>query len=124
MGLKYHIENGVVTIISHTDRSAKSITIPEFIDGLPVTHIRYFGYLNSVEKLVIPISVTHIDSTAFEYCLFLKSINNNEIQNGFCLINNRFVMFNRFIYSIKHQISEDYACNIRDNERLFINNIK
>lgn len=120
MGLKYKIENGEVTIISYTDKSAKSVIIPEFIDGVPVTGIRDFGYLNNVEELIIPKSVTYIHSGAFEYCLRLKSINNHKIENGICVINNRFIKFSNFIHTIRYQIIDDYSCDFYNMRRFFI----
>lgn len=61
--------------------NATELTIPNKIDGKPVTKISYmaFGFCKSLKSVTIPNSITEIDYNAFVGCSSLESIN---IPNG------------------------------------------
>ena len=70
----YFTNNGTITITAYTG-PAGAVTIPDMIDGLPVTTIGYPGFstYDSMISVVIPNSVTQIDRTAF-YGSNLRSV--------------------------------------------------
>ena len=91
MEFKYKIENNGVTITGHTDKSVKSINIPEFIDDLPVTNIGNLAFYQyrSIKEIIIPNSVTNIDNDAFCGCSGLMEVDipnsvTNINQGAFC----------------------------------------
>ena len=49
------------------------VSIPSEIDGVPITRIAHLGMQNAIEKIVIPSSVTEIETNAFGLCWNLKS---------------------------------------------------
>ena len=69
-GLKYSIQNGQVTITDYTGSAAK-LTIPDTINGYPVTSIGSgaFAYCVDLQSVTIGKNVTSIGSFAFDRCL-------------------------------------------------------
>ena len=65
----YTTNNSAITITKYTGPGG-AITIPNAINGLPVTVIRNgaFGCRGDLTNVTIPNSVTSIDETAFFYC--------------------------------------------------------
>lgn len=90
----YIIENDGITITRYTGPGGV-VTIPETIDGLPVTAIddlvftRYFN----VTQVAIPAGVTNIADQAFANCWGLTDITVNELNPAFCSIDG--VLFTR-----------------------------
>ena len=126
MNFKYRIENNEVIITGYSDLSSTEINIPEFMDGLPVIGIdkhAFYG-VSPVDRLMVPNSVVNIDEDVFAYSSRLKYINNIEIKDKFCVINNRHVWHNTDILYIKYQICGNYYCEYRDEFRYFIDNIR
>ena len=50
-----------------------TVTIPSEIDGVPVTRIAHLGMQDAIKKIVIPSSVTEIETNAFGLCGNLES---------------------------------------------------
>ena len=70
----YVIKDGKITITAYKGNE-KSITIPESIDSLPVASIGEGAFKDSsIEKIILPESVTHIDWFAFSGCKRLCEI--------------------------------------------------
>ena len=69
-------ERATGTITGVTDRSIKTIDIPNEIDGVAVTTIGYraFRYCSSLPSVTIPNSVTTIGEGAFSDCTSLTSV--------------------------------------------------
>ena len=68
-GLKYRIYEDHAEVIDHEQELTGDVIIPEEINGVPVTAIRY-GTFNSCYDLSyvsIPSTVTDIDSNAFSW---------------------------------------------------------
>jgi hypothetical protein len=128
MDFEYKIENGEVTIVGYSNVLATEINIPKTIDGYPVTNISdsaFYG-LELLIYLTIPKSINFISYNALFGCAFLNRINDIEIINGFCIINDRFIFDYETIYRIKHQIGDDYCvfnC-YRDGYMYFLDNEK
>ncbi|MCD7827165.1 MAG: leucine-rich repeat protein [Clostridiales bacterium] len=79
--LTYIVENGEATIIGCDDSISGAYTIPDALDGYPVTTIEaedeyYYGFsgCDSLTSITIPDSVTSIDYRAFCGCDSLTSI--------------------------------------------------
>lgn len=74
-GLTYTITDGEVTI-TDCDASLTSIVIPDEIEGLPVTSIGDYAFMNCSKftSVKIPDTVTSIGSFGFAYCSNLTSI--------------------------------------------------
>lgn len=69
-----HNENGGIIITDYTGNN-KSVTIPDTLDGSPVTEIGYDAFLNSqVTDVVIPDTVKIIGDRAFSRCEQLSFI--------------------------------------------------
>lgn len=68
-------ENGQVKITKYTGSSA-IVTIPEKINGYPVTEIGYdaFGGSFDICEVTIPQNVKKIGNEAFRYCYYLKKV--------------------------------------------------
>ena len=92
------------------------VRIPEYIDGKPVVKIAQyaFEYESTIRDIMIPDSVTTIDSNAFAYCQNLESVT---IGNGvtsigsdafFCCSNLKNVYFGNSVISIG--ATAFYAC--------------
>lgn len=64
-----------ITIIDYVG-SDKTVTIPESIDGKPVTRIKSYAFHGNeyVEKIIVPDSVTEIQGDAFKNCAKLKTV--------------------------------------------------
>lgn len=110
---KYKIENNEVTIIGIRDKSLEHITIPETIEGYSVTKISYgcLWFQNKLIRINIPTSIQFLDYQQFYGCDSLRYVNDVEIKVGINMINNKFILWNKKIYVIKHQIGNDYYCD-------------
>ena len=75
-GLGYEVNGDTVTITGSGSCSDTSIYIPAVIEGKPVTEIgtSAFQYCTSLEKIVIPDSVTTIGDYAFSDCDELTTV--------------------------------------------------
>jgi hypothetical protein len=71
----YVTNNGTITITGYTG-SGGAVTIPDTTNGLPVTSIGDWAFLNctSLTSVTIGNSVTSIGSEAFQYCYSLTSL--------------------------------------------------
>ena len=74
--LSYTIENGEVTITGSNEPTDGVITIPETIEGYPVTAIAKSAFFrkSTVHSVTIPSTVTKIGQDAFYYCESLESV--------------------------------------------------
>ena len=74
-GLKYSVSSEGVTITGYTG-SSRSLTIPNAIDGYPVTSIGDYAFIacRSLTSVIIPDSVTSIGYCAFNSCSSLTSV--------------------------------------------------
>ncbi len=72
----YNVSNGNATITGCNTSASGSISIPGSLGGYPVTIIGVFAfsYCSYLTKVIIPDSVTTIESGAFNYCDSLTSI--------------------------------------------------
>lgn len=70
------IDNGAAIEITGYTGEGGEVTIPDSIDGLPVTQIgdNVFQYNSTMKKITIPGSVTHIGKSAFSFCTGLGEI--------------------------------------------------
>jgi hypothetical protein len=75
-GIYYTIDDDQITITGLADDSITEVTIPDTIDGLPVTIIGYAAFRNctSLTSITIPDTVTSIDESAFYSCTGLTGI--------------------------------------------------
>lgn len=75
-GLKYGIADGAVTITGYTDGLPANLTIPDTIEGYPVTTIRESAFYGCtvLTSVTIPSSVTFIGRYAFSCCSALPFI--------------------------------------------------
>lgn len=118
---KVEINEGAVTIIGTSGIMCGIINVPKFINGCPVVNIRClriaseeatqvvipnsvteisdvaFSAWEKLESITIPNSVVNIGKHALCCCSSLKYINNIEIINDFCVINDRFQYKNGLI---------------------------
>lgn len=69
-------DNGENTSIYAYNGSNKEVTIPAYINGKAVTEIKDYAFLlcNSVEKIIVPSTVTTIHANAFSGAGNLKSV--------------------------------------------------
>ena len=74
--LKYEITNNQVTITGY-EGEITNITIPEKIEGYPVTKIqdRAFVSCKTLESITIPNSVTQLGESIFMFCENLSNVN-------------------------------------------------
>jgi len=72
---EYSTNNGAITITRYTGPGG-DVTIPNELDGLPVTSIGDVAFQDctGLTSVVMPDSVTRIGNQAFAYCLALTSI--------------------------------------------------
>ncbi len=78
-GMEYIIADGSVTITKYSGY-AKNLTVPETIEGLPVTCIDRWAFytqpcMENLESVVLPDSITDIREYAFYSCYKLAQIN-------------------------------------------------
>ena len=84
--LKYEITNNQVTITGY-EGEITNITIPEKIEGYPVTKIqdRAFVSCKTLESITIPNSVTQLGESIFMFCENLSNVNlPSNLKNMFC----------------------------------------
>ena len=69
----YEIKNGSVTIYKYLG-SGSEVTIPDQIDGYPVTQLvdSAFGSNNNITKVIFPDTITKIGKYCFSYCRNLE----------------------------------------------------
>ena len=72
---EYEVEDGKVTITGYTGNGG-DVTVPDTIDGLPVTTIgdNAFCYCTGLTSITLPASITTIGYYAFSGCHGLTSI--------------------------------------------------
>lgn len=109
---RYIIENNEVTITDIIDRSITEITIPETINGLPVTKIYYntLWYNRELSNIVIPTSINTLPYYVFVNSLSLTHINNIELKYAVNIVNNKFIVCGKRSYKIIYQMCDDYYC--------------
>lgn len=100
-----------VSITGIKDRNVESIIIPETIDGYPVTEIsgEALGWLNSLECLTIPPSVSVMGTETLHGSTNIKVINGEFIEDNFIVINNRFIFNCVYVHNIEYQVCGDYV---------------
>ncbi len=83
-GFIYTTNNGTITITEYTGPGG-AVTIPDAINGLPVTGIQAWAFYDctSLANVTIPDSVTAIGEAAFQIC---TSLTNVTIGNGLTMI--------------------------------------
>jgi hypothetical protein len=71
----YTINSGAITITGYTG-SGGAVTIPDAINGLPVTSIGSLAFIigPSLTSVTIPNSVTNLGDSAFDTCTSLTSV--------------------------------------------------
>ena len=68
------IRDGTISIDKYIGNAAE-VVIPDTIDGIPVTLIEISAFSGTpIKKVVIPETVTTIDSSAFEACRLLEKV--------------------------------------------------
>ncbi|MEI6577835.1 MAG: leucine-rich repeat domain-containing protein [Eubacteriales bacterium] len=74
--LSYTVTNDQATIVYCDKAAVGELTIPDTLDGFPVTRIERdaFSDCNKLTSITVPDSVTSIGGGAFRWCRFLKSI--------------------------------------------------
>ncbi len=120
---QYKAEDNKISIISHIDTESTSVTIPETIDGKPVTvllseafyqHTKMvsvvlpqslieiqgspFYRCYSLEQINIPKNVKNIDSNPFFRCNSLKAITVNTENNSFSSVDG--VLFDKEVKTL------------------------
>ena len=78
--LKYTITDGEVTITNCDSSISGELTIPETIEGYPVTNIGFRAFENCklLTKIILPNSIVRINVMSFENCTNLKDITFSE----------------------------------------------
>ncbi len=68
--------DNTLALSEHTDKSRLSVSIPEYIDGMPVTCIKPYAFSESaISEIVLPDSLKYIEPFAFNECKNLSKIN-------------------------------------------------
>ncbi len=90
----YTINNGTVAITGYTGPGG-AVTIPDWINGLPVTSIGYNAFTDCTRltNLTIPNSLTSIGRQAFWHCTNLASISVDGLNSTYSSVNG--VLFNK-----------------------------
>ena len=148
-GFRYRLlTDGTAEILGYTGRDLQ-LALPETLDGRPVTSIgeeAFCDYRYSLEKIVIPVSVTHIGTAAFSmtdlaeieipagvvsmganpfgYCMYLKTITVAEgnpvfyTEDGvlFCREDNSLVCFPNLLADLGEDENEDEDEDENENE--------
>lgn len=130
MEFEYVIENGEVIITGVEDKFIKSIEIPEFIDGLPVTTIGHKAFYDcsSLSMIIIPTTINKIFYTSFDN-LYGVIVNNIKI-SSYHIINNKFIVGAYNFLTIYNQINHDYIVKTDEDsfyligEQLYQNNFE
>ena len=85
--LAYTIENGEVTITGSNDPIDGVITIPETIEGYPVTAIKHGAFLDktTINSIIVPSSIKRIGQDAFNHCYSLENVHISDL-SAWCKI--------------------------------------
>ena len=126
MIFEFDIEDCGITIINVIDKNVNDLIIPEKIGGLFVKKLTR-GMLHNCEELRsihIPNSVENIHYALllgnFKY---LTEINLKPIGNKFILLNNKFIVYGKLVYSIKYEICGNYVLSCDETTVLLIDNM-
>lgn len=127
MKIEFNHLNGYIgiTVIGIKDKTVESITIPERINGYPVTEIGNgeLWWLPQLESITIPKSVIEIKSNVFYGSPNINMVNGELIENDFIVVNNRFIFDCNYVFLIKYQISEDYVIYRHEYDEYFIDKV-
>jgi hypothetical protein len=87
--------NGAISITGYTCPPVETVTIPNTINGLPVTRIGGWVFNNcyALTNLVIPASVTNIDVWAIDSCTRLAAITVDALNPAYVSVDG--VLFNK-----------------------------
>ena len=125
MDFKYKIIDNCVVITGTTtteycDVITETIDIPSIINGLNVIGINNYSFklVPYLKSINIPNSIINIGRNTFSANHHLTEINGVKLKEGVNIINNKFIYYERRIYTIKYQICDDYC----DDDELFIDN--
>lgn len=74
--LSYEVLENATIAITNCDDTATTVEIPDEIDGIAVTQIRYSAFYacENLTSITIPGSITEIQSSAFSSCASLKEV--------------------------------------------------
>lgn len=119
MEFEYVIENGEVTITGVKDKFIRSVEIPEFIEGYPVTGIAPYSFESCIylTNIIIHSGVTRISYYAFQSS-YGRIYNNVKIIKNH-IINNKFIVGGCNFLTIVNQINNDYIVK-SDNDHYYL----